>query len=59
MKLELSPQIFLNYSNIKFRENRSMVTEMFVVEGRTYRQLKGRYDETNCRFFQFCDTPKN
>jgi hypothetical protein len=51
MKLEISGQIFEKYSNIKFRENLSVGTELFLADGQT-----DRHDEANSRLLQFCES---
>jgi hypothetical protein len=47
-------QIFVKYSNIKFREIPSSVSLLFNIYGRT-----DRHDEANSHFSKFCETPKN
>jgi hypothetical protein len=55
MKIELSRQIFEEYSNIKFHKNLfNERAELFHADGRTDRQTD-RYHEANSRFPQFCE----
>jgi len=62
MKLEFSPQIFKQCSNIKFNENPSSESRV-VPCGRTDRQTDKRtddgqtygHDKVNSRFLQFCE----
>jgi len=49
MDLEFSEQIFVDHSNVKFRENRSSGSEV-VPRGWT-----DRHDEANGSFWQLCE----
>ena len=59
MTIELSSQIFENYSNIKYSDNTPVETELFHAGGRTDRNRQtDRYGKGNSRLTQFGKAPK-
>ena len=55
IKLDLCPQIFEKYSNIKFHENPSIGSRVGP-RGWTDKQTD-RHDKAKSRFSQFCERP--